>query len=434
MPEDCEIPCNARGETSSVIKDSAIIKEKLLGVSEIDSEVVKSMSEAQMLSFIQALNVTAAAFPLQKDELMHSFAEKDYTTLFQWLEVIRSSLSQMNAVSLAKECEKFININNDLDNIKPSRVRVFVDYFMPTLDIFITDIHKVLEDLEVEEVTPQAELTPVHVRDKILTLSELDSTVISQLSEEELCDYLKVLREFYDEFKTQENGLRNAMKTKHYAHVLQWLNAVEKTLKKLYAADLAAECNKQINISKDYNNIRHEKLEVSINYLLSSMSMLSTDIKALYLPCELAHRKAQVSSSEQSDVNVDVEILSPGSSPDAKTILIINKMTMFMNSFKNALSDKEHKLLGVTTAEAAISYLKTAKPDMFIIDEDLPSTDCYVLIKLIRATGQRAPIIFTASKIKQDKMVKYMEAGVADFIMKPITPADVQKKVSTYLH
>jgi len=70
---------------------------------------------------------------------------------------------------------------------------------------------------------------------------------------------------------------------------------------------------------------------------------------------------------------------------------------------------------------------------MFIIDEDLPGTDCYVLIKIIRATGQLAPIIFTASKIKQDKMAKYIEAGVADFIMKPIAPADVQKKVSKYL-
>ena len=104
-----------------------------------------------------------------------------------------------------------------------------------------------------------------------------------------------------------------------------------------------------------------------------------------------------------------------------------------MNSFKNALGDIGHKLIGVTTAEAAVSYLKTAKPDLFILDEDLPGTDVYVLIKIIRATGQLAPIIFTTSKITKDKMVKFMEAGVADFIAKPITPADVQKKVTKHL-
>jgi response regulator RpfG family c-di-GMP phosphodiesterase len=30
-------------------------------------------------------------------------------------------------------------------------------------------------------------------------------------------------------------------------------------------------------------------------------------------------------------------------------------------------------------------------------------------------------------------MVKFVEEGVADFIMKPISPTDVQKKVSLYL-
>jgi len=416
-----------------VINDSAVAKEKLLSISEIDSETIKGMTDTQMFSFIQALNVTAAAFPLQKDELMHAFSETDYSTVFQWLEVIRSSLSQMHADHLATECEKFLKVNHDLSNIKPSRIKVFVDYFMPTLDIFITDVHQVLEDLEVEEVeAPNIDTSPVNVRDKILTLNDLDTDEISQMSDEELNDFLKILNNFHAVFNAQDNGLRNAMKIKHYAIVLQWLNAVEETLIKLHATDLVKDCQKQINISKDFNNIRHEKLEVSINYILSSMSMLSGDIKALHLPSELPHAKGKADTSTQ--INVDVEILSPGSSPESKTLLIINKMTMFMNSFKNALSDKEgHRLIGVTTAENAVAYLKTVKPDMFIIDEDLPGTDCYVLIKIIRATGQQAPIIFTASKIKQDKMAKYMEAGVAEFIMKPINPADVQQKVSKYL-
>jgi len=416
-----------------VINDSAFAKEKLLSLSEIDSEAIKDMTDNQLFSFIQALNVTAAAFPLQEEELKHAFSNTDYVTVFQWLEVIRSSLSQMHADHLAKECEKFIKVNHDLENIKPSRVKVFIDYFMPTLDLFVTDVHKVLEDLEVDEVEPQLEATPVHVRDKILTLSELDSDIISEMSEEELSKYVKTLHDFQTEFKTQENGLKNALKIKHYAIVLQWLNAFEETLVKLHATDLANDCRKQINANKDFNNIRHEKLEVSINYLISSMSMLSADIKALHLPSELVCVKSKAEAAKQP--TVDVEILSPGSSEDAKTILIINKMTMFMNSFKNALGDKDgHKLIGITTAESALAYLKTAKPDMFIIDEDLPGTDCYVLIKIIRATGQLAPIIFTASKIKQDKMAKYIEAGVADFIMKPITPDDVKKKVSKHLY
>ena len=417
-----------------MINDSAIAKEKLLSLSDIDPETIKGMTEAQLFSYIQALNITASAFPLQKDELTHAHKDKDYATVFQWLNVINSSLAQMHADALARECDKFLNINNDLSNVREARVRVFLDYFLPSLDLFFNDVHKVLTDLEVEEAEPKLETGlsgPDEVREKLLTITELDPESIKKMNDEQLSDFLQTLHAFPAEFQAQENGLKSSIKIKHYVFVMQLLDAVEKTLIKLHATELANDCRNQINLNKDFNNIRHEKLEVFINYFLSSLSMLSEDITGLNLPKQLIHSKGKAGAAKP--VEVDVELLSPGSSPDAKTILIINKMTMFMNSLKNALGDNRHKLIGVTTKENAVAYLQTAKPDLFIIDEDFPGTDSYLLIKLIRATGQRAPIIFTASKIKEDKMAQLTQVGVADFIIKPITPADVKKKISKHL-
>jgi len=420
-----------------VINDSAVAKDKLSGLTEITSEAIINMTDTQLLSYVQALNVTTASFPLQKDQLVEAFNEKDYATVFQWLQVISSSLSQMHADKLAGECEKHIKLNEDLSNVRHVRVKVFLDYFVPTLDLFVTDVHNVLEDLDAlddVDTTKQDGIDTKVIIEKILTLSDLDADFIKQIHEDELADYVKILNGFEAEFQTQQSGLKGAIKIKHYAFVIQWLTAIEQTLTKLHATQLLSDCKDQIAINKDFNNIHHEKLEYFINYLLSSMSMLSSDIKALKLPKDMTKKPSEIPGGPEEHISVDVELLAPGSSPDAKTILIINKMTMFMNSFKNALGDKGHRLIGVTNAESAIGYLKTAKPDMFIIDEDLPGTDCYVLIKIIRATGQLAPILFTASKIKKDKMVKYMEAGVAEFIMKPITPADVQKKVLKHIH
>jgi len=416
-----------------MINDIAIAKEKLQSLSDIDTGTVKIMTKSQLFSYVQALNVTASAFPLQREELEYALSEKNYAAVFQWLEVIRSSLSQMHADDLARECEKQINLNQDLSNVRHEKVQVFVNYFMPTLDLFFADVHQVLEDLEVNEVEkqPQSEVGPKEVREKLHTISELDSNSINVKTDEELCGYIQILNAFPQEFLAQENGLKSSIKIKHYVFVLQWLTAIEETLIKIHANELAGDCRNQININKDFNNIRHEKLEVFINYFLSSLSMLSEDIKSLNLPKQLI--PVEDKSDAPKQVAVEVEILSPGSSYDAKTILVINKMTMFMNSLKNALGDVGHKMIGVTTAESAVGYLKTAKPDLFIIDEDLPGTGSYMLTKVIRATGQMAPIVFTTSKITKDKMVKFMEIGVADFIMKPITPADVQKKVSKHL-
>jgi len=417
-----------------VITDNATVKEKLMALSDIDTDAIKGMSAKQLLSYVQALNVTVAAYPLQKEELVHAFLEMDYATVFQWLQLINSSLSQMHADELVKECEKHIAQNQDLNAVRHDRVKVFIDYFIPTLDLFIAEVYQVLDDieaLEVEEVEKQHELDPEKIKEKLLTINELNSDMISKMSDSQLAEYIQILNTFHSDFQAQENGLRGSIKIKHYVFVLQWLSTIEETLIKLRAMDLARDCLNHININKDFNNIRHEKLEVFINYLLSSMSMLSADIKMLHLPKEL--RTSDDKEGTPEHIEVEVELLSPGSSPEAKTVLIINKMTMFMNSFKNALGDVPHKLIGVTTAEATVNYLKTAKPDLFVLDEDLPGTDVYVLVKIIRATGQLAPIVFTTSTITKDKMAKFMEAGVADFIAKPITPADVQKKIKKHL-
>ena len=416
-----------------MINDSDIAKKKLSSLSDIDVKAIKGMNDKQLFNYIQALNVTAATFPVQKDEVVQAFEQKDYASVIQWLQVISSSLSQIHANELAKECEKQIEQNKDLKNVRHERVKVFINYFMPTLELFFTDVYNVLDDLDVEvdNVQKPQGVEPDKIKDKLLTINELNSDIIKKMSEDELCDYIEILNAFHTEFHSQENGLRGSIRIKHYVFVLQWLTAIEETLIKLHATELAKDCRTQIDINKDFNNIRHEKLEVFINYLLSSVSMLSADIKLLHLPTQL--KRADEKSNVMEHIAVEVELLTPGDSPNAKTILIVNKMTMFMNSLKNALGDKGHKLIGVTSAESAIGYLKTSKPDLFVIDEDLPGIDVFVLLKLIRATGQMAPIIFTTSKITKEKMVKFMEAGVADFIMKPITPADVQKKINKQL-
>jgi len=419
-------------ELTIVIKDSAVIKEKLRGLLDVGADATGSMSDSQLESFIQVLNVTASSYPLQKEELLHAHSELDFPTVFQWLNIINSGLEEMHAEALRKECTKFLTINSDMDNIKQARVKVFIDYFLPSLDLFFDDVHNVLEELEVEEVQPQIGVEePGKVREKLLTITELNSHDIKQMLDEDLDEYLQAVNNFHADFQAQENGLRGSLKIKHYVFVLQWLNAIHETLVKIHATELANDCKNQIEACKDFNNIRHEKLEVFINYFMSTLSMLSADIKMLHLPKKLT--LTGENSGKPEHIAVEVELLSPGSSPDAKTVLIINKMMMFMNSLKNALNDSGHKLIGVTTAEATVGYLKTSKPDLFIVDEDLQGTDSYVLIKLIRATGQMAPIIFTTSKVRKDLMAKYIEAGVADFIAKPISPVDVQKKVAKHL-
>jgi PleD family two-component response regulator len=211
---------------------------------------------------------------------------------------------------------------------------------------------------------------------------------------------------------------------------MQWLSAIEEVLTSIHADGLAEDCQKQIELNKDYNSIKHDRLEVFTNYFLSTLSMLAADIKHLHLPKQIQKKSVQENKNE---IKIEIEIVSPGTSPDSKSILIVNKMKIFMNSIKSALHDSEHKLLGVASGVAALGYLRTSKPDLIIIDEDMPGIDSFTFTKTIRNMGHMTPIILTISKITKEKAVKFTEAGVADFIVKPITPIDVQKKIAKHL-
>ncbi|MCL2628682.1 MAG: response regulator [Oscillospiraceae bacterium] len=420
-----------------MINDYAVAKEKLLSLTDIDAEAVRGMSNKQLLSFAQSLSITAATFPVQKEELEYAFGENSMEMVFQLFMIMSSSLAQVHADALAGECDEFINSNfadGDYSNVRPERVKAFIDYFLPMLSIFYSDVHTVLCELEVDEDETQAEKAPkapVSYKDKILSIKEINADAVNEMSDMALCIFIQTLNTFTKDFQAQEKGLKNSIKIKHYAFVMQWLTALEQALTKIHATALAATCSKQIEINKDFNNIRHERLEVFIDYFLSSVSMLSEDIKALRLPEKIEPGELHASPAKQ--LTSDAELLASGANENSKTILIINKMKMFMNSIKNALSESGHKILGVMSAESTVNYLKTAKPDLIILDEDLPQTDVFVLTKIIRVTGQKAPILITTGKITKEKMVKYMEVGVADFIMKPIAPADVQKKIAKLL-
>lgn len=420
-----------------MIKDTAKIKEGLLSLPEIDLGIIGTMTDGQLISYVQVLSVTANTYPIQKDELQHAFDEKDYLSVFQWLSIIDSSLAQLHAKKLAGELDKFLAVNNDMENIRNERIKVFINYLLPTLELFFKDVFRVLGDLGVygaamESAQADDSEDSETIKKKLSQIGELGSNTINNMNDEELSSYLRELSAFHIENKSLQNGLKGSIRIKNYSFVLQWLSTIEETLLRLHASQLAADCRVQIDQNKDFHNIRHEKLAVYIDYLLSTLSMLSEDIQKLDLPKHLAHKDEKPGATGRSMV-IEYETLSPAKTPGAKSILVINKMKMFMNSLKSALSNFDNKIIGIKTAESTIGYLKTNRPDLFILDEELPGTDCFILIKIIRAIGHNAPIIITTSKITQDRMSKYVEAGVADFIMKPITAGDVQKRVKKHL-
>jgi DNA-binding response OmpR family regulator len=90
-------------------------------------------------------------------------------------------------------------------------------------------------------------------------------------------------------------------------------------------------------------------------------------------------------------------------------------------------------LICVNSGDDALRYLKSHQPDLFILDIEMPKMNGYDLALKIREVGQRAPIIFLTGNATKRNVIRAIEAGASDFIVKPIDKKYVAYKINKYL-
>jgi len=183
------------------------------------------------------------------------------------------------------------------------------------------------------------------------------------------------------------------------------------------ADELAEECLKLIN---GLSTIKYEKVEARMTFLLSVLTMLSIDIQmAVYKDEE-----------DGEPLLCDAADLQEGWK---KRILAVDDNAFFLDTLKHALQETDYKLTCVNSGITALRFLQNNSPDLFILDIDMPEMNGYELAQKIRAYGKKAPIIFLTGNATQEYVIKAINAGAADFIVKPITQKHVIERIDKSL-
>ena len=103
-----------------------------------------------------------------------------------------------------------------------------------------------------------------------------------------------------------------------------------------------------------------------------------------------------------------------------KIILAVDDMPEILSFVSNALKSR-FNVIAVPSGKAALSVLQTRKPDLFILDIDMPEMDGYELAQFIRNTDGHAktPLVFLTGNSTRAHVTKAMSIGCDDFIVKP---------------
>jgi DNA-binding response OmpR family regulator len=85
------------------------------------------------------------------------------------------------------------------------------------------------------------------------------------------------------------------------------------------------------------------------------------------------------------------------------------------------------------TGEKGLQVLQAEKPDLLILDLNLPGIDGLEVCRRMRAAGDRTPVLMLTVRSEEEVQVEGLDAGADDFLTKPFSPRTLLARVRALL-
>lgn len=117
------------------------------------------------------------------------------------------------------------------------------------------------------------------------------------------------------------------------------------------------------------------------------------------------------------------------------TILLVDDSAQNLDIIAQILKS-EYSVKVANSGHKALSYLQSGKkPDLILLDILMPQMDGYELCTLLKAedTLKEIPVIFLTALQQEDDMLKGLELGAVDYVIKPVSPPVLKARVGTHV-
>ena len=115
------------------------------------------------------------------------------------------------------------------------------------------------------------------------------------------------------------------------------------------------------------------------------------------------------------------------------TILVVDDSEFMRRVIRNILEAGGHKVIEAKNSEEAVRVFREQGADIVTMDIVMPETDGIEAVKRLKDIDDRVKIIMISALGHQRTVMRALEAGALDFIMKPFTSDDVLESVNAVL-
>jgi len=118
-----------------------------------------------------------------------------------------------------------------------------------------------------------------------------------------------------------------------------------------------------------------------------------------------------------------------------KTIFVVDDSATNLTKADEAL-EKQYLVITLSSAEKMFVALGKIKPDLILLDIEMPEMDGFETIKRLKSCNLYAdiPVIFLTSMSETENEAYGIELGAVDFIAKPFSAPVLQNRIKNHLH
>ncbi len=115
-----------------------------------------------------------------------------------------------------------------------------------------------------------------------------------------------------------------------------------------------------------------------------------------------------------------------------KRVLVIDDEVHIRRLLEISLGKKEYDVYGAETGLEGVQMLQSARPDIILLDLNLPDKDGLSVLKEIREWSS-IPIIILSVRNAQEDIVALLNAGADDYLVKPFNTEELVARMNVAL-
>ncbi len=107
-------------------------------------------------------------------------------------------------------------------------------------------------------------------------------------------------------------------------------------------------------------------------------------------------------------------------------VLIVDDSAVIRQMVKKTM---DSDVMEAADGVEALKQIGETRPDLVLIDWNMPNMDGITLVRKIRETNKPLPLIMCTTEAETSRVIEAIKAGVNNYLVKPFTPETLKEKV-----